>query len=68
VTLLRGVRILVLSILLAAQAAGAVEVGARYLWLQLGVFHRDAIDHAETHGLTCIVDRCMKIEHARFRP
>ncbi len=49
-------------------AAGAVAVGARFLWLQLGVFHRDAVEHAETSGLTCIVDRCLKIEHARLRP
>ncbi len=49
-------------------AAGAVAVGAAFLWLQLGVYHRDAIVHAEAHGITCIVDRCVKIEHARLRP
>lgn len=44
----------------------AIAIGAKVLWQQLGVHNRDAVARAETAGLECVVDRCVKIEHARL--
>ena len=49
-----------------AIAKEAVSIGARFLWLQLGVFSLCGIRIAEAEGLTCIVDRCLKIEYRRL--
>lgn len=42
----------------------AVRVGAKGVWLQLGVFDDAATDRARAAGLTVVVDRCPKIEWA----
>lgn len=47
-------------------AAEAVASGARTLWLQLGSWHEEAAAVAESAGLDVVMDRCVKIEHARF--
>ncbi|HVM25421.1 MAG TPA: CoA-binding protein, partial [Candidatus Limnocylindrales bacterium] len=44
----------------------AIEVGAQVVWMQLGVVHESAAHVARHAGLEVIMDRCMKIEHARF--
>ena len=44
----------------------AVAAGAKTLWLQLGSWHEDVARDAETAGLNVVMDRCVKIEHARF--
>ena len=46
--------------------AEAVEVRARVVWMQLGVVHEAAAHAAGRAGLEVVMDRCMKIEHARF--
>ena len=43
-----------------------IAVGARTLWLQLGSWHEDVARKAEAAGLNVVMDRCVKIEHARF--
>ena len=43
-----------------------VAVGARTMWVQLGIWNEDAARDAEARGLTVVMDRCMKVEHARF--
>ncbi|NHT17883.1 CoA-binding protein [Cellulomonas sp. IC4_254] len=43
-----------------------VAVGAKALWLQLGSWHEDVARRGEEAGLTVVMDRCVKIEHARF--
>jgi len=47
-------------------AEQAVEIGARVLWMQLGVINHDAATRAREAGLEVVMDRCCKIEHARF--
>ena len=47
-------------------ARDAAEVGAKSLWLQLGSWHEEAAAIAEEAGLDVVMDRCVKIEHARF--
>ena len=47
-------------------AREAVEVGAKVLWLQLGVRSEEAGEIAREGGLEFVQDRCVKIEHARF--
>lgn len=47
-------------------AQEAVEVGAKTLWMQLGSWNEEAAAIAERAGLDVVMDRCVKIEHARF--
>jgi hypothetical protein len=43
-----------------------LAVGARTLWLQLGSWHEEVARKAEAAGQNVVMDRCVKIEHARF--
>ncbi len=43
-----------------------LAVGASTLWLQLGSWHEGVARLAEAAGLDVVMDRCLKIEHARF--
>jgi predicted CoA-binding protein len=45
----------------------ALESGAPWLWLQLGVVHEETIERALGAGLEVVVDRCIKIEAARLQ-
>lgn len=44
----------------------AIEVGARVIWMQFGVIHAQAAQMAIGAGLQVVMDKCMKVEHARF--
>lgn len=43
-----------------------VAIGAPTVWVQLGIWNQDAAIYGESKGLTVVMDRCLKIEHARF--
>ena len=47
-------------------ADAAIEVGARVLWMQLGIINEEAAAKARDAGLEVIMNRCMKIEFARM--
>ena len=47
-----------------ARAAVAIHAGA--LWCQFGVINAEGAHIAEAGGMTVIMDRCLKVEHARF--
>ncbi len=49
-----------------AIARQAIDIGAKVLWLQLGVISEEAAQMARQAGLAVVMDRCCKIEHARF--
>lgn len=51
---------------IAPIAEEAIAIGAKVLWQQLGVKNAEAARKAEAAGLETVMDRCVKIEHARL--
>ena len=47
-------------------ADGAIAIGAKCLWQQIGVKNLEADAKARAAGLDSVMDRCVKIEHARL--
>jgi len=45
----------------------AIAVRAKAIWFQYGVINDEAIALADASGIDVVVDRCMKVEHARCR-
>ena len=43
-----------------------VAIGAKTIWVQLGIWNEEAAIYGESKGLTVVMDRCLKVEHARF--
>ena len=43
-----------------------IESGAKTVWVQLGIWNQEAAEYGESKGLTVVMDRCIKVEHARF--
>lgn len=49
-----------------AIAQEAANIGAKALWLQLGIVNEEAAQIARDNGLTVIMDRCIKVEASRL--
>jgi uncharacterized protein len=49
-----------------AIARDAVAIGAKCLWCQFTVISEEAARIAEEGGVTVVMDRCLKVEHARY--
>ncbi len=47
-------------------AQEAMAIGAKALWLQLGIEHADASARAMQAGLTVVQDKCLMVEHAQW--
>jgi predicted CoA-binding protein len=43
-----------------------LAIGAKTIWVQLGIWNEEAAVYGEEKGLTVVMDRCLKVEHARF--
>jgi predicted CoA-binding protein len=54
------------SELVDSVAEDAAAAGAKALWMQLGVVNEDAATHAARHGLTVVMDRCIKVDYANL--
>ncbi|HEX3368135.1 MAG TPA: CoA-binding protein [Candidatus Cybelea sp.] len=52
---------------LVAVVRQAIAIGAPAIWFQYGVVNDEAIALADGAGMSVVVDRCIKVEHARFR-
>ena len=44
----------------------ALEKGIKVIWMQLGIFHKEAGEKASASGSTVIMDKCIKIEHKKL--
>lgn len=44
----------------------AIKIGAKTIWLQLGVWNDEVGERGTQAGLNVVMNRCLKIEHARF--
>ncbi|TWI58989.1 CoA-binding protein [Halalkalibacter nanhaiisediminis] len=48
-------------------ARESVEVGAKAFWAQLGVENEEAYNYLKENNVTTIMDRCIKVEHAKWK-
>lgn len=44
----------------------AIELGAKVIWMQLGLWHAASAEKARAAGLDVVEDRCIKMEHCRY--
>jgi predicted CoA-binding protein len=51
---------------LPAVARDAIDAGSKVFWAQLGLHNEEAAELASDAGLDVVMNRCLKIEHARF--
>ena len=44
----------------------AIDIGAKVIWMQLGICHNAAADKARNAGLKVVMNKCLKVEHANL--
>lgn len=44
----------------------AIRIGAKTIWMQVGVIHPQAAEGARQAGLTVVMDRCLMVEHQYY--
>jgi predicted CoA-binding protein len=44
----------------------AIRIGAKTIWMQVGVIHPQAAEEARQAGLTVVMDRCLMVEHQYY--
>ncbi|MGD2050398.1 MAG: CoA-binding protein [Chloroflexota bacterium] len=44
----------------------AIEIGAKAVWMQSGIYHEAAADKAQAAGLAVVMNACMMVEHRRW--
>jgi len=49
-----------------AIVAEAIAIGAKVVWMQLGLEHAEAAAQARQAGLQVVMNRCLKVEHAKL--
>jgi len=47
--------------------ADAKEIGAKNIWLQLGIVDEALAADAKAHGMGVVMDRCLKVDHDLFK-
>jgi len=50
-----------------AAAESAIRIGAKVLWMQLGIENAEAAERARAAGLVVVEDSCLMVEHKRRR-
>jgi len=45
----------------------AIEIGAKVIWLQKGIYNKDAVEYAKKYNVKIVWDRCMYVEHSRLK-
>jgi predicted CoA-binding protein len=48
--------------------AEAIEIGARFVWMQQGIANEEAAELARRQGIEVVMDRCFRTEHRRLSP
>ncbi len=48
-------------------AREATKIGAKALWLQLGVMNEEAAEYAKEHGLMVVMNRCIRVDYGSLR-